>query len=112
MNDNLSFNYPNLNNNYYNRQNTTYYENRNNNYEEIYIENILKQNKGKLTKVYTSFNDSSENKNKIFTGIIEFSTPDTLIISDPSNGKWYVIKSIYIDYIEFDESVNYNKNII
>ena len=92
MNDNLTFNYP---NNFYNIQ-------------EKNIEDILKQNKGKVTKIHTTINDD----NKIFNGIIEESTKDAIVISSPSNGKWYLIKIDYIDFIEFEESINYNKNNI
>lgn len=80
----------------------------NNIVEQSYIENILRLNKGKRVNAYLSFPDSKEWQNKIFTGIIEEAGKDHLIISDPETGKWYLIRIIYLDYIEFIEKINYN----
>lgn len=81
-------------------------------YEQSYIENILRLNIGKLAKVYATFPDATEWRDKVFNGIIEAAGRDHLVMSDPSNGKWYLIKMIYFDYAEFDEAINYNKGII
>ncbi len=78
--------------------------------EQSYIENILRLNRGKLGKFYMSFPDSLEWKDKVFSGIIEQSGRDHIIISDPSTGKWYLLLLIYLDYVEFDEKINYIKN--
>lgn len=75
--------------------------------EQSYIENILRLNKGKRATVYVSFSDSVEWRDKKFTGIIEQAGRDHLILSDPVNGKWYLILMIYLDYVEFDERINY-----
>ena len=79
----------------------------NNNTEQSYIENILRLNKGKRVNAYVSFSDSSEWQNKVFSGIVEEAGRDHLIISDPSTGKWYLIRLIYLDYVEFMEKINY-----
>lgn len=79
-------------------------------FEQSYIENILRINKGKRVNAYVSFSDSSEWQNKIFSGIIEEAGKDHLIISDPTTGKWYLIRLIYLDYVEFMENINYNHN--
>lgn len=78
--------------------------------EQSYIENILRNNKGKKIKAYVSFPDSLNWKDKIFTGIIEQAGRDHLILSDPETGKWYMILMIYLDYVEFNEPINYKKN--
>ena len=78
--------------------------------EQSYIENILRNNKGKKAKVYVSFPDSLNWKDKIFEGIIEQSGRDHIIISDPNTGKRYMILMIYLDYVEFDEKINYKKS--
>lgn len=78
--------------------------------EQSYIENILRLNKGKRVNAYVSFPDSNEWQNKIFSGVIEEAGKDHLIISDPETGKWYLIRIIYLDYIEFMERINYNHN--
>ena len=76
--------------------------------EQSYIENILRLNKGKRVNAYVSYPDSSEWQNKVYSGIIEQAGRDHLIISDPTNGHWYLIRIIYLDYVEFMESINYN----
>ncbi len=75
--------------------------------EQSYIENILRLNKGKVASIYMAFPDSTEWKNKIFTGVIEQAARDHVVLSDPTNGKWYLLLSIYINYIVFDEKINY-----
>ena len=74
--------------------------------EQSYIENILRLNKGKKVTIYQSFCDSNEWKDSTFTGIIEQSGKDHIILSDPITGKWYLLLMIYVNYIKFDESIN------
>lgn len=75
--------------------------------EQSYVENILRLNKGKYGKFYVSFPDSVEWRDKVFTGVVEQAGRDHLIISDPSTGKWYLILMIYLNYVEFEEKINY-----
>lgn len=74
--------------------------------EQSYIENILRLNKGKKVSVYQSFADAGEWKDRIFTGIIEQSGRDHIILSDPTTGNWYLLLMIYVDFIKFDEEIN------
>lgn len=76
--------------------------------EQSYIENILRLNKGKLATVYTTFENNSEWNAKIFKGIIEAAGRDHLIISDPQTGKRYLIPMVFLDYITFDEEIEYD----
>jgi spore germination protein Q len=76
--------------------------------EQSFIENILRMNRGKLATFYMSFSDSLEWRDKSFTGIIEQSGRDHIIISDPKTGKWYLLLLIYLDYVVFDEKINYS----
>jgi len=76
--------------------------------EQSLIENILRLNKGKLVKVYASYPDSTEWRDKIYTGVIEESGRDHLILSDPQSGNWWLIRMLYVNYVEFDEKINYN----
>ena len=76
--------------------------------QQSYIENILRNNKGKKVKIYTSFPDSNEWKDKIFEGTIEQAGRDQIVLRDPKDGHWYLILMIYLDYVEFDEKINYN----
>ena len=74
--------------------------------EQSYIENILRVNKGKKVSVYQSFADANNWKDRIFTGIIEQSGRDHIILSDPVTGKWYLLLMIYVNFVEFDEPIN------
>lgn len=76
--------------------------------EQSYIENILRLNKGKRVNAYASYPDSSEWQNKIYSGIIEEAGKDHLIISDPQTGNWYLIRLIYLNYVEFMEPIIYS----
>lgn len=77
--------------------------------EQSYIENILRHNKGKRAKLYVSFPDSVEWRDKVYDGIIEQAGRDHIIVSDPQTGKWYLILMIYLDYVEFEERINYSE---
>ncbi len=76
--------------------------------EQSYVENILRLNKGKLATFYFSFPDSVEWRDKTFTGIIEAAGRDHIIISDPNTGKWYLLLMIYLNYVDFNEKINYS----
>lgn len=75
--------------------------------EQSYIENILRLNKGKQIKAYVSYPDSNEWKDKVYDGIIEGAGRDHLILSDPATGKWFLIRLIYLNYVECNERLNY-----
>ncbi|WP_307256200.1 spore coat protein GerQ [Oikeobacillus pervagus] len=75
--------------------------------EESYIENILRLNKGKVATVYATFENNREWNAKVFKGIIEAAGRDHVILSDPQTGKRYLIPMIYVDYITFDEEIEY-----
>lgn len=75
--------------------------------EQSYVENILRMNKGKVASFYMTFPDAGEWRDRVFTGIVEQAARDHFVISDPKTGKWYLLLSIYLDYIVFDEEINY-----
>lgn len=76
--------------------------------EQSYIENILRLNRGKQVRVHQTFPDSNEWRDLEFKGIIEQSGRDHIILSDPGSGVWQVLLMIYVDYISFDEPINYS----
>lgn len=76
--------------------------------EASYIENILRLNKGKLATVYMSFDASQEWNSKIFKGIIEAAGRDHIILSDPQTGMRYLLLMVYLDYVTFDEELEYD----
>lgn len=80
--------------------------------EQSFIENILRLNKGKKVTVFMTFPDSNEWRDREFTGIVEQSGRDHIILSDPTTGKWYLLLMIYVDYILFDEKINYSLEFI
>ena len=101
------------NNNYYNPVYPNGYVDNNTatfNDEQSYIENIIRLNKGKIGRFYMTFPDSLEWRDRVFSGVIEQSGKDHIIISDKSTGKWYLLLLIYLDYVEFDENINYIKS--
>ena len=75
--------------------------------EQSYVENILRLNKGKIASFYMSYPDSNEWRDKIFTARVEQAARDHVVVFDPKNGKWYLLLSIYLNYIVFDEEINY-----
>lgn len=108
-----------MNNNYYNPNGMNYdvipnslnYDQQNYSQdlpmEQSYVENILRLNKGKIASFYMSYPDSNEWRDKIFTGRVEQAARDHIVVFDPKNGKWYLLLSIYLNYIVFDEEINY-----
>lgn len=75
--------------------------------EQSYVENILRMNKGKVASIYMTFPDATEWRDRIFTGVVEQAARDHVVLSDPKTGKWYLLLSIYVDFIVFDEEINY-----
>ena len=75
--------------------------------EQRLMENILRRKRGKKVKAYVSYPESSAWQNKVYDGIIEQAGRDHLIIRDIKDNTYYLIKMIYLNYIEFDEKINY-----
>lgn len=70
------------------------------------IEALLKFNKGKKLTIHMGFPNSKEHKD--ITGILEQSNEEYITLSNPQTGAWNLLPTIYIDYITFDENINYN----
>lgn len=77
------------------------------NFEESYIENIIRLNRGKTGTFYMTYSDSLEYRDKIYKGVIEAAGRDHIIISDHRDGKRYILLTVYLDWIEFNEEINY-----
>ncbi|MBB6670904.1 spore coat protein GerQ [Cohnella nanjingensis] len=75
--------------------------------EESYVENILRMNLGKVATIYMTYENNSEWNAKIFKGVLEAAGRDHIIISDPTTGKRYLLLTLNLDYITFDEPINY-----
>lgn len=74
-------------------------------FEQSFIENILRLNRGKKINIYMIFPNNNE---QCFQGILEVSGKDHIAISEPSTGKWHILPINYIEYITFDENINYS----
>lgn len=68
---------------------------------------ILKLNMSKKVKVFTNFREPNSENMQFFSGILENSSDENLILSDPSNGSWYLIPLKFVNYIEFEEKMNH-----
>lgn len=108
MNNNYvpnSVSFPPQNNDYI--QNTNYTSINDFYTEQSYIENILRMNKGKFGRFYCTFPDSNDWRDSVFNGIIQEAGRDHLIIKNPNTNKTYLILMIYLNYVEFDDNINY-----
>lgn len=93
--------------NFFNKKNNGMFSN-NPSYNQSYIENILKLNIGKKGRFHITVPGSIEWQDKTFFGKIEEAGKDHIIVSNPDTSEWYLILLIYLDYITFDEIINYN----
>lgn len=64
-------------------------------------------NLGKVATLYMTYENNSEWNAKIFKGVLEAAGRDHIIISDPATGKRYLLLTLNLDYITFDEQINY-----
>lgn len=75
--------------------------------EQSYIENILRLNEGKEATVYMTFENNEEWNAKVFRGIVEAAGRDHIILRERQTGRRYLLLMIYLDYVTFDEELNY-----
>src|SRR5690606_17974434 len=76
--------------------------------EQSFIENILRLNIGKRITLHMTYENNSEWNAKIFRGILEAAGRDHIIISEPETGKRQLLLMVNLDYITFDQPVNYS----
>ena len=75
--------------------------------EESFIENILRFNKGKMGTFYFTYQGNNKWNAMVYHGRVETAGRDHIIISDPSSGKRYLLMMANLDWVEFDEQINY-----
>lgn len=75
--------------------------------EMSFVENILRLNRGKMATVYMTFENNDQWNAKIFKGRVEAAGRDHLIISDPETGMRYLLLMVNLDYVTFDEPIEY-----
>ena len=104
---NQSYNDGMIDNGIYKKQAIPMYKNQYSN-EYTYISDVLRLNKGKKVKLHVTIPNSTDWRDRIFDGIIEYAGGDYVILSNPSTGEWNLIMMIYLDFIIFEESINYS----
>lgn len=73
--------------------------------EQSYVENILRLNRGKIATVYMTF---TGNQQQVFVGYVVGAGRDHIVLRDVNSTKTYVLLTIYLDYITFDEEIVYS----
>lgn len=76
-------------------------------FEQSYIENILRLNRGKTATIYMNF-EGSQWGSKVFKGELLEAGKDHILIKDNQTGMNYLLLSIYLSYISFDENIEYD----
>lgn len=76
-------------------------------FEQSYVENILRFNRGKMATFYMTYEYNPEWPARIFRGVIDEAGRDHIIISNPETGKSYLLLMVSLDYVEFDEPIEY-----
>ena len=74
--------------------------------EQSYIENILRLNRGKYATIYMSF-EGSQWGSKVFKGELLEAGKDHILLRDNQTNTTYLLLTIYLSYITFDEEVKY-----
>ena len=54
-----------------------------------------------------TYSDSLEWRDRVYRGVIEAAGRDHIIISDPRDGKRYLLLNVYLAWVEFNEEINY-----
>ncbi|GAE37442.1 hypothetical protein JCM9157_4742 [Halalkalibacter akibai JCM 9157] len=75
--------------------------------EESFIENILRFNKGKVGTFYFTYRGNTSWNAMVYQGRVETAGRDHIIISDPASGKRYLLLMANLDWVEFDDQINY-----
>lgn len=71
-----------------------------------YAYNILNNNPNQIADFYMSYPDSIEWRDRIFSGRIVHSTREYTLLKNEQTSEWYVLPSIYLNYVIFNEEVN------
>lgn len=75
--------------------------------EESYIENILRFNHGKIGTFYFTYQNNNKWNAMVYRGRVETAGRDHIIISDPHTGKRYLLLMANLDWVEFNDKINY-----
>lgn len=73
-------------------------------FEQSYVENILRHNRGKIATVYMTF---TGNVQQVFVGYVVGAGRDHIVLRDVNSHKTFLLLQVYLDYITFDEEIVY-----
>ncbi|TSB44988.1 spore coat protein GerQ [Alkalicoccobacillus porphyridii] len=76
--------------------------------EQSFIENILRLNRGKNVIVHQTFEGNDEWRSRVFRGRLEEAGRDHIIVSNPETGEYYLLLMVNLDWVTFDEQINYS----
>ena len=71
-------------------------------FEQSYVENILRHNRGKVATVYMTF---TGNQQQVFVGYVMGAGRDHIVLRDVNSNKSFILLTIYLDYVTFDEQI-------
>lgn len=71
-----------------------------------YAQNVLQKNVGTTGYFFVSFPDSVDWRDKIFYGVLTEAGDDYILIYNEDNREYYLIWSIYLNYVTFDKKPN------
>jgi spore germination protein Q len=71
-------------------------------FEQSYVENILRHNRGKIATVYMTF---TGNQQQVFVGYVMGAGRDHIVLRDVNSPKTFILLTIYLDYVTFDEEI-------
>ncbi|WP_235822221.1 spore coat protein GerQ [Gottfriedia luciferensis] len=71
-------------------------------FEQSYVENILRSNRGKIATVYMTFTGHQQ---QVFVGYVMGAGRDHIVLRDVNTTKTYILLTIYLDYVTFDEEI-------
>lgn len=74
--------------------------------EQSYVENILRLNRGKIATVYMNF-EGSQWGSKIYKGELLEAGKDHIVLRDTQTNVYYLLLTIYLSYVAFDEEIEY-----
>ncbi len=73
-----------------------------------YAQNVLQKNVGSTGYFFVSFPDSVDWRDKIFYGVLTEAGDDYILIYNEDNREYYLIWSIYLNYVTFDKKPKTN----
>lgn len=68
-----------------------------------YAEDVLTSGKELYAQFFMSYPDSNQWKDSVFSGYIEASGKDYVVVRSATEKKWYLLWTVYLNYVVFGE---------